>query len=86
MIFHNPTMLFNFFIMFFRKKVKEAKKSKRIRENGQCVGWLSLEVEKKTEKPNSRVLNAKERRWSLPLPAFFSHMQGTKLTLTGQRI
>jgi hypothetical protein len=67
--------------------VKEAKKSKRIRENGQCVGWLSLEVqEKKTEKPNSRVLNAKERRWSLPLPAFFSHMQGTKLTLTGQRI
>jgi hypothetical protein len=67
--------------------VKEKKESKRIRENGQCVGWLSLEVqEKKTEKPNSRVLNAKERRWSLPLPAFFSHMQGTKLTLTGQRI
>lgn len=28
MIFHNPTMLCNFFIMFFRKKVKEAMKSK----------------------------------------------------------
>ena len=79
-------MLCNIFIMFFRKKVKAEKNSKRIRENGQCFGWLSLEVEKKTEKPNSRVLNAKERRWSLPLPAFFSHMQGTKLTLTGQRI
>ena len=47
MIFHNPTMLCNIFIMFFRKKVKEVKKSKRIRENGQCVGWLSLEVEEK---------------------------------------
>ena len=51
MTFHKPTSNLQYLHNVFRKKVKEAKKSKRIRENRQCVGWLSLEVEKKLKNP-----------------------------------